>query len=257
MRSLLAALAPILLLSACITTDFGSGDAVQSTLHERFAVTRGAFVSVENVSGPVVVIPWSRPLIDIVARKHSDDVGAVRNTEVEITRDGTPASDVEIHTRYPHEGFVLWGNNGASVDYTLHVPRSVVLHVENVSGAVRVAGLNGEVTIDNVSGDVAATNIGGNVRINTVSGTIDASVARMRPSTDIDVAAVSGSISLAVPPKSGAIVSAQSVSGDFDSTFPIVAHRQAVGFDANGRIGDGSGSIRMRTISGSITLSKT
>ncbi len=258
MRSLLVALAPVLLLSACFTTDFGSdGDAVQSRLHERFALAPHAQVHVENVSGPIEIIPWNRRQIDIVARKHSDDVSAVRNTVIEITREGTPVSYVEVQTRYPHEGFVFWGHNGASVDYTLHVPRDAVLRIRNVSGDVSVAGLNGNVTIDNVSGDVTATGLGGDVRIRTVSGTIDASLARMPENTEVDVAAVSGSVDLAIPPKSGAVVNAQSISGNFDSTFPIVARHQTVGFEANGRIGDGSGTIQLQTISGSITLSKT
>ncbi len=257
-RSLLVALAPVMLLSACFTTDFGGGgDAVQSRLHERFTVTANAHVEVSNVSGSIAVVPWSSPQIDIVARKHSDDADAVQNTTIDITSDGSPADNVDIRTRYPHEGFFFWGHNGASVDYTLHVPRGVSVRVASVSGDVSISGVSGDVAIDNVSGMVDARHLGGDLRIHTVSGSVDASLGRMRADADIEVEAVSGSVNLTLPPNGGAVVTAASISGSFDSDFPAVTVRhQTVGFDASGRIGDGSGSVDLHTISGSITISK-
>jgi DUF4097 and DUF4098 domain-containing protein YvlB len=259
MRRSLALLAlAALVLPGCFESDYdGGGDTVHQTVHERFAVAPNAHVTVGNISGSIVVTPWAGHEIDILARKRADEDEALHRTAIEITHEGTPADDVEIHTRYLHEGFFFWGGSSADVDYTIRVPKDVTIEISNVSGDVRVSGIDGTVRVNNVSGEVEAMHIDGNLRIHTVSGIIDASLVQMSGNRDADMEAVSGSIRLAVPPHSSAYVTARSISGDFDSDFNVPTQQHTVGVEATGRIGSGSGTIEMRTISGSMTLSKT
>lgn len=245
-----------LLLPGCADDDFG-GDSVHQVVHQRFALATNAHVRVGNISGFIVVVPWNQQAIDIVGRKYGSDVDQLSRTAIEITRDATPASDVSIETHYHHRGFAFWGNSGASVDYTIHVPKDVTLSLNDVSGHVRVSGITGSVEINNVSGDVEAMRIDGDLSIHTVSGSIDASLLHMSGQRHVGIEAVSGSEHLSIPPNSGAVVSAASISGGFDSDFNVPTHERTVGVEAGGRIGDGSGTIEMRTISGSMTLSKT
>lgn len=257
MRCYLALVAlSLVALPGCIEGDFGNGDAVHQTVHQRIAVSPNAEVDVVNVSGFVNVIPWSRQSVDVVARKHGDDETQLQQTAIAITHDGNPASDVEIRTRYRHDYF-FFGNSGASVDYTIHVPHDVDLRIENVSGDVRASGIAGRVTINEVSGDVDLARIDGDLRVHTVSGSVDASLLHMGNGRTVEVEAVSGSLHVAIPPGSGASVTADSISGSFDSDFNIPTHERTVGVSASGRIGNGSGSIDMHTISGSMTISKT
>ncbi|HEY9086347.1 MAG TPA: DUF4097 family beta strand repeat-containing protein [Candidatus Tyrphobacter sp.] len=250
----ISAMAGSLVLAGCISTDFG-GDHVRATVHERIAVVPNAHVSIENVSGQITVIPWSRSTVDIVAVKHASDPDGLRQVTVEVTRDRVPASDVEIKTQYANHTFSFWRHSG-SVDYTIHVPRGVSLRLANVSGDVQANGIVGDVAADEVSGDVAILDNGGNVTVHTVSGSIDVSMTTMGSDRRANLEAVSGSIRLAIPRNSGAVVSAHSISGGFHSDFPIPTHPQTVGTSAGGSIGNGAGSIDMGTISGSMTLEK-
>ncbi len=248
-----------LLLPGCISydADFG-GNAVHQTVHERFAVAPNARVRVSNVSGSITIVPWSRQAIDVVGRKYAGTIAALRRMTVSIVRDGSPASYVEIETQYPRHVFFFWGNNsGGSVDYTIHVPKRVRLTLADVSGDVRVSGIDGDVEVKNVSGDVDVARLNGDLDIHTVSGSIDASLVAMNGDRRVTIEAISGSIQIAVPAKSSAEVSAESISGSFESAFNIPTHRQTVGVNASGRIGNGSGTIDLKTISGSMMISKT
>lgn len=242
-------------LPGCVSGDFG-GDSVHQTLHEQLSVSPSPHVRVANVSGFIRILPWGRSIVDVAARKHASSLGALQRTSVVITHDGSPASDVEIDTHYAHNGFFFWGESGASVDYTIHVPRGTNLDLANVSGDVSVSGIAGDVQIRNVSGDVEALRLDGNLQVHTVSGTIDASLLRMNAQRDADLEAVSGAIHLAVPPKSSADVTAESISGGFSTDFNVPMQQRTVGVHAQGPIGGGAGTIQLRTISGSITLSK-
>jgi hypothetical protein len=256
MRRSLALLAFIALaLPGCVDTSFG-GDAVHQTLHEAFATTPTAHIRVRNVAGFIRIVPWARREIDVVARKRGSTIAAVRRTSVVITHDGTPATEVDISTQYPHGSLLFWGDS-ASVDYTIHVPRQARLDVADVSGDVTANGVAGDLNVSNVSGDVTAMRSGGNLRIQTVSGSINASMLHVGSDNTASMGTVSGEIDLAVPANSSADVRAESISGDFSSDFNVPRRHRTVGVQADGTIGGGAGSIDLRTISGSITLSKS
>lgn len=247
----------LVMLPGCIEGDFSSGDAVHQTIHVAFALAPHAEVRITNISGFVNVIPWKRQTIDIVAHKRAGDRAELQRTTVDISHDGSPASFIEVRTRYLHEGFFFWGDSGANVDYTIHVPANIALHIGNVSGDVQASGIVGDVDVSEVSGDVELTRVDGDVRVHTVSGSVTASLTSMKDGRHADIEAVSGSLHLAIPPRSGAYVNADSISGSFESDFDVPTHERTVGVSASGRIGDGSGTIEMHTISGSMTLSKT
>ena len=255
-RSLALTAFALLLLPGCIDTDVDGGDAVHETIHQRIALAPNAHVHVGNISGFIVVIPWHTQAIDIVARKYAGDTEELRRTTVDVDHDGSPATDVDIRTSYEHQGWVFWGNSGGSVDYTIHVPQNVTLSLADVSGHIRVSGTTGDVDVNNVSGDVDATRLNGDLTIHAVSGSIEASLLQMSGSRHVDIEAVSGSIHLSIPANSSAEVSAESISGGFDSDFNVPTHQRTVGVEAGGPIGSGTGTIELKTISGSMTISK-
>lgn len=258
MRFLWLAVPAALLLAGCVDAgDFSDGDAVHQTIHRSIALAPHADIRIGNVSGSIVVVPWARRTIDIVARKHAVDMAAMRSTTIVVTSDGTPATYVDVHTHYGRHWALFWGESGADVEYTIHVPRDVSMTLDDVSGNIRVSGVSGAVSVNDVSGDVEALRIDGDLRVHTVSGSTEASLLSMGGGRDVVIGAVSGSIHLTVPPNAGANVDASSISGSFDSDFNVPTHERMVGVDAGGRIGNGDGTIELKTISGSMTLSKS
>lgn len=251
-RALGACALALFSLAGCVDSDFSDGDAVRSTIHERFSAQANVHLSVGNVSGDVTILPWSRSTIDVVAVKHAGSQEALRRVTVEIDRDQVPASDVHIRTHYVHQWF---GSDEGSVDYTVRVPRGASLVVNEVSGDVRANGLGGSVVIHSVSGDVTAMSAGGNLIVHSVSGDVHTSMLHMANSTNADIETVSGEIHLALPTSASAYVTARSLSGDVDSAWPI-QESHGIGTTANGRIGGGAGTVQLKSISGDIHLTQ-
>jgi hypothetical protein len=253
MRFLVVAGIGAVLLAGCAASDF-DGDAYRATIHQSFAAQPNVHVGVDNVSGDVTVLPWSRPNIDIVAVKHAGSKESLNRVTVEIDRDQIPTADVEIHTHYAHTWF---GGNTGDVDYTLHVPRGASLTVRTVSGDVRASGLGRNVEIRTVSGDVTAMRTGGSLTAHSISGDIRTSMLRMGKGDTADIDTVSGDIHLGLPSAASASVEIKSLSGDLVDDWNIPTAHQAVGVSATGRIGGGAGNINLHSISGDIHLSRS
>jgi hypothetical protein len=253
-RFLTAGSLAALALSGCVNGgNFDFGDTVHATVHERFAARGDVHVTVGNVSGDVKILPWDQPTIDILAVKRAGSRQGLRRVTIEIVRDQTPAQSVEIRTRYEHEWF---GNNGGSVDYTIRVPRRASLDINEVSGDVVASGVGGNLHVHSVSGDVTALNVGGSLVVNSVSGDVRLSMLRMGGDRNADVNTISGDIHLALPASAGAFVDAKSISGDFDSTWPLQVEHHMVGVEASGTIGRGGGDVELKSISGDIHLER-
>lgn len=254
-RVLAAGALVALALSGCVEYDFGDdGDAIHAVVHERFSARSDVSVSVANVSGDVRILPWNQGLVDIVAVKSASSAEGLRRVTVEIERDQSPAESVSIRTHYVNEWF---GHSSGSVDYTVHVPRGTSVDVSEVSGDVTATGLRGDVHVHSVSGNVTALRVGGNLTVHSVSGDVHVSMLRMDAGREADVDTVSGDIHLGVPATATAFVDANTLSGDFDSPWPLQAQREMVGVQVRGAIGHGGGDITLKSISGDIHLERT
>jgi hypothetical protein len=160
------------------------------------------------------------------------------------------------------------------------------------SGSVTVSDAQGDVSLDTGSGDVDATNVRGDaltvdtgsgsatvsqsttrvLDLDTGSGDIEVtatSAERVRLDTgsgsirceltsspaDLDVDTGSGGVTLTLPPNYGATLDVETGSGGVDVDFPVEARR--FGSDhLTGKIGDGRGTLRVDTGSGSVRILK-
>ena len=225
-----------------------TGASVDDRVHESFASSPTVEVRLENVAGRILVKPWDNSTVDITAVKHASNPDTLANMNVEISKEGAPATWVRVRLRYDHRD-----PSGGSVDYTARVPRRAQLRVSTVNGAVIADGFANDFTANTVSGDVSAKGTDGNVKVNTVTGLIDVSVTHMS-GRRVSLHSVSGAINLAIPRDSGASIKISSLSGKFESDFPLPETSQVVGTSVKGRIGDGSGSIDLETVAGPLIL---
>jgi len=223
--------------------------ADEQNVHQEFAATPDVSVTIANVEGRIQVRPSDGNRVDILAVKSSKYAEALANISVDIAHSGDPAAAVSIKTRY-HEN----GRHSGRVDYDLTVPRHARLKITNVSGNIVADGFAGDITASDISGDVSAEGTDGSLKIHTVNGSISASLTRMNRRRVASLHTVNGSVRLAVPRDSGAEIKARSISGRFQSDFPLNIRSQLVGLSVSDRIGDGSGSIDLESIDGSLSL---
>lgn len=226
------ALAAAILLTGCVdATSYGSHN-VQVRYHSALPVAGITQTSIENVSGSIAVTVWDRPTVDVSAVIYGADQAAIGRTHVVTNREG---SEIAVKTEYSHGGF--FGNdNGGQVDYVIRVPKAMAVSVTNVSGPTTLTGL------------------AGNVDANEVSGRIDASLGQLTGTRRVQLSAISGRITARIARNSNAHVNASTLSGTVNLFFPSDIHQGMVGNSATGRIGTGTSSMTLHTVSGPIAV---
>ncbi len=252
----------------------------------RYTVGRGATISVNNESGPVVVHPGGGAQVIVAATPHSSKVevdGAQNGDRVDVR---TPV----LQHPTPEE---------ARVDYDVQVPAgaSVIVRsgtgpvqVRDLTGAVSVDGDNSPVEIRSVAGsnirvrtiggpitlvDLAtpyleATSVGGGITIkgvsskllavNTTSGAITYT-GEFRDAGEYSLSSHSGNIDVAIPATASVDITARTVSGSVENDFPLQPQAHPTmsltqGKSFAGVANSGASSVRLRTFSGRIRVKK-
>ncbi len=177
--------------------------------------------------------------------------------------------------------------NGAQLDYVVDVPATTSIDARATSGRLDLRGTTGAVTIDNSTGSVYLAQLTGPVTVHTSSGSIDladvsgalqvsstsgslhgTNLAALRSAAttsgsinlagtfrgDTQVQSVSGSIDLQLGPESSTQITATTISGSISSGGLSLSNPSQERRFLSGTIGDGAGSLRVSTISGSIAL---
>jgi DUF4097 and DUF4098 domain-containing protein YvlB len=229
-RAALMLIAASVALTGCSVSLGDEGNSIHSRQHRTFSGVR--YVRVQNVSGPITISGSTANMATVDATLNAGSQRAIDRTHVEFDKHG---DSLDITTRYEKSGW--FGNsNGAGVDYTITVPAKTDVEVVNVSGPITIRGVSGDVRASQVSGPVTAT------------------LGRVDASRDVNIKAVSGRIGVSIAPNSSATLAAESISGDVHAFFPTDQHKGVVGSSIRGRIGQGSGSIDLSTVSGAIDV---
>ncbi|MBA2770163.1 MAG: DUF4097 family beta strand repeat protein [Sporichthyaceae bacterium] len=145
--------------------------------------------------------------------------------------------------------------------------------VKSVSGDVILDGVRSDISAKTVSGDLETRRLAGALAFTTVSGdltVVAGSSASVRAETvsgdltlDLDlqtggrinVSSVSGDVSVRMPGSVGLRVDAKTMSGSLDCAFDgVQAERQPGMARMRGQIGDGSGLLKAKTVSGDVVL---
>jgi DUF4097 and DUF4098 domain-containing protein YvlB len=214
----------LLTVAAC-----GSGDRVREQIHRTLAVSDRPNVSLRNVAGEVRIDAWQKPLVDVEATKYGNNIDDLRNVTVDVHQEGEA---VIIATRYSE------GTHAGGVGYRISVPVGASVHVQNVAGAVDLAGVRGDIVVD------------------TQAGRIGAALGKVEGDRSITLSATTGAIELSIARNSSASVEVSSTVGHFSSSFPEISQSREniVGIRAAGNLGSGSAKVRLSTTVGAIDL---
>jgi hypothetical protein len=234
-------------LSAAI---IAGGSALAQDFQRSYNMAPDSRVRVVTVSGEVTITGYDGREIQVKGIKIGQD-----KDRVEIV-DRSGPDIVDLSVRYPEEG-----SSNASVNFEVRVPRSVRFnfsHVISVSGSVHLSDLTGQVKANSVSGDVEIRNVRGAVSANSTSGSVLVYLDRGSGPGDMTLSSVSGSVSVRAPAELEANIMMTTVTGDLDTDFPldIQQRRYGPGSSARGRLGSGASSIRITSVSGSVSLKK-
>jgi hypothetical protein len=258
------------------------------------AISPGATLRIFTVNGTVTV----RPSSGGAARIHAETQNAGSGDEIRYVsarsggdlrvcalRDNATCDDEGVHTRGGS-----WRSRRAKGNFTVEVPRGVVVRVSSGNGDVTVDGAtadvhassgngdvrvgtgaatvrastgNGTVMVDGARGPVNASSGNGRVAISTASGPVSAStgngrievdVASLRGTGDMTFSSGNGPVTLTLPADFSAEVEASTGNGGFQSDFPLRVVGRMSSHRVSGTIGQGGRRLHISTGNGSITL---
>ncbi len=218
---------------------------------KNYNLPAGGQVSIKNVSGDVKVTGYNIGYIQVIATK----VG--RDRDLVQVEDLSTANKVDVQVKYPESC-----NCDASVNFDIRVPSGVDYDYENlasVSGDVEVTGVRGRIHAKSVSGSVTMSNVSGVVSGASVSGSVEAQIADVQGTGDMKFSSVSGSVNVKAPANANADIEMSSLSGSLDTDFPIQIESKdhGPGHSAHGRVGTGGNVLRLNSVSGKVSLTRS
>ncbi len=224
---------------------------VREEFHKTVAMDSNGTLSLKNVNGGVKVTAWERNEIQIDAVKTGRSEEKLREARIEVFGSG---HSVYVETKYPEHS-----NNGASVEYEVHVPRGARLFpVETVNGNVTVDGPQGRIKAATVNGKVEVWNAADELEIDSVNGEVKASVKNAGKNR-VKLNVVNGGVAIQVPAGANAHVKAATVNGSIHSDLPIQVEKSkyAPGASVDSNLGSGGATIELESVNGSIYLHKS
>ena len=233
----------MLLFSVILLVTAASAQDFQKT----YAISAGGHIKVRNISGDVTVTGYTGSSVVVTAVKEGRDRDLV-NIE-----DRSAGDMIDLAVRYPQ-----MGNANASVDFDIRVPRSVEYNfdrISSVSGDVLVAGVTGRLKVESVSGNVDVKGVSGVVSASAVSGDVNVDLTTAGPG-NMKFSSVSGDVVVKAPLNLDADIDMSTISGGLKTEFPMEINepRYGPGRSARGRLGGGSFSLRITTVSGRVSL---
>ena len=222
-------------------------------LHKTYPIDPDGRVSLKNVNGAVNISGWDRSEVQVDAIKRARTKEALDEATIVID---AASSSISIRTRYPESNA---RRDSASVEYRLKVPRRARLFaIETVNGGVVVKEVSGSVKVSSVNGPVIAEKLASEAQLSTVNGRVEASFERLDGTPTISLHTVNGSISLTIPDKTNAELSAHTVHGGIASDFGMpVSRGRKLGGSFNGQIGKGGARIKLSSVNGGIHIQST
>ncbi len=220
-------------------------------LHKTYPIPAGGHVLIQNISGDIQIAGYGGDSIIVDAYIVGRDANLVR------VEDLSAGDRVELHVRYPESC-----NCEASVNFNVRVPAGVNYSFDrlgSVSGNVEITGIRGNIRASSVSGAVTVRDATGVVNASSVSGSVDAQIARIEGTGEMKFSSVSGSVNVRAPLNSNMDIEMSTVSGGLETDFPIEIHgpEYGPGRSARGTVGAGGNSLRLSSISGKVSLTRS
>jgi hypothetical protein len=219
-------------------------------LHQSYPLSAGSQIKIQNISGDVKIAGYAGNSVVV------DAVRSGRDKDLVQIEDLSGGGKLELRVRYPEKG-----NCEASVTFEVRVPANLEFSFEklaSVSGNVIVGGVRGSIHASSVSGDVLVKDVTGTVSASSVSGSVTAEISQIAGAGDMKFSAVSGSVSIKAPIAGISDVDMSTLSGKLETDFPIQVQEKEFGpgRSARGHVGNGTGNLRISSVSGNISLFK-
>lgn len=244
-----------------LTAAVGGVATAQSDFRWHGRLTPGQTVEIQGLNGAISATAAASGEVEVTATKtahHSDPA--------EVRIEAVPSdAGITICAVYPgqapcapggsHEGRRRHESNDTTVRFDVRVPPGVKFSGRTVNGSVEATSLAADTEGRTVNGSVRLSTTG-LASAETVNGTITVSAGRADWPEGARFSTVNGAIALTLPATLSARLRASVVNGSITSDFPITVSGEISRRRLEGTIGQGGQELTLRTVNGSIRLTK-
>jgi DUF4097 and DUF4098 domain-containing protein YvlB len=259
-RKLPLAALVLILTSTAALAQANQGTQTADSFDWKGALAAGKTLEIRGVNGDIRATAAAGNEASVTARKTGRDRADVRIEVVEH------ADGVTICAVYPsrreRDNYCAPGggrNNvediQAEVDFTVTVPKSVVLQAATVNGDVNAEGLGSFVNAKTVNGSVSVSTAHW-AEAKTVNGSVRVRMGRADWTGTLEFATVNGDVELELPSDLNASVETSSVNGDMRTDFPLTVRGRFRRHQLSGTIGSGGRDLKLKTVNGDMVLRK-
>lgn len=181
----LASTLPILLAVAFLSLDIALPASAQTpsrTVSDTVPLAADGEVTVDNHEGSITVTTWDRDRVryDAEIMPTDEDPDAEKVTirtrtsddRLRLATDHEEGDDESTVFGFDEDGFRWGGIDIPAVHYTIRMPRSAALLLDDHESTIDVTGLAGQLRVDTHEGSISVTEHGGPVTIDSHEGSI-------------------------------------------------------------------------------------
>jgi lia operon protein LiaG len=243
--------------------DFASGKATD-TWSRTYTVEPGGRFELINVNGRITAEPGDGKEIVIEGRRtakaRTDEAAKEALAKLEI-REEVGGSTVRVESRPPR----MSGFGGHEIEWTVKVPKGIIVDFRTTNGGVRMNGLSGEIHAKTTNGGIKGSNlVVDTLEASVVNGGVEIELASPLDATDsLDLTTVNGGVQLALPSESKATISARAVNGGVRAADELNVAREDGESEREqrrrltGTMNGGGAKVNVSTTNGGVRLSRT
>ena len=235
-------------------------------VHQTVPLERDGSVTVNTYKGTVTVTTWDKPEVRVDARIEPDGDDResrekVQWTEVRISGSGGSVeikSDYDEVRHHEHHGFLgLFDYESGSlpfVRYTIQMPASARLQIEDHKSDISIAGLKADLKLHTYKGTARVANLDGAARVETYKGDVRVEFALFSRASRFETH--KGEIDVRLPKDSRFEIDADAGRhGDIESDFAMMTHAsRSRGARAEGAVNGGGPALHMTTYKGTLRI---
>lgn len=242
--------------------DFASGKA-QDTWSRTYKLAPAGRFELINVNGKITAEPADGAEVVVEGRRsakgRSDEAAKELLAKLEI-REEVGESTVRVESRPPRNNGPFTGHE---IEWTIKVPKGVIVDLRTVNGGVRLNGLANEIHAKTTNGGVKGVNITPSlIEASAVNGGIEFELGSPLDATDsVEIETVNGGVELSMPSESKATIAARCVNGGVHvEGLEIARDEQGNDFERrrrlNGTMNGGGAKVTMNTTNGGVRLTR-
>lgn len=240
-----------------------SGGKAQDTWTRTYTLADKGRLELINVNGRITAEPATDDKVTVEGRRtakaSTDEAAKEKLAKLEI-REEVSADRVRVESRPPR----MSGFGGHEIEWTIKVPKGVVVDLRTVNGGVRINGLQGEVHAKTTNGGVRGKDVGAQILdASSVNGGIDIEFTRpLDSSASVEIETVNGGVELGLMADSKATISARAVNGGVSVTdLPVEKQAQSNAFESKrrleGTMNGGGAKVNVNTVNGGVRIRRS